>query len=595
MLRLIVLLIGLTPLPGATPFTLTWDADPSLPGAQGGQGTWDATAQNWLGASGNRVWDPTRVAVFGGLGGELRVVGEQCMIGLEAADGYAFIGDGLRLTGPSANLRCSGEVRFAQLLAEGRLVKQSEGVARIGTLPTTVMQVQSGAIVLDGVAGTWTGGELRCLGNPPVYTEELLRRGVHLRGGGELVLADVDLIAPGHGDAVVLGVHGSGTVLRWADGPDPRVPRWTADGSNAKTSIVLTDGGRLVLGAGTLVDGINAVGGDDPRPNFTRQLWMWGDGTGVLECEAGFAADQTRDGTVGEGIGSYRLNGVTLITRHDRNLPLAPRWGKAGGVMKNMPNGHLYFEDGIGNSPRNPARSTWRVVDAPQRYGSGIFFVCDGTIDTQADLDHVGQDRVWDDYTGHGAFMSKAAVTIVKTGSSRLRLAGAQRYIAGTVLRAEAGTLELATDPGQEARSLTLVGAGQGRIACATPRIGVAALRLEGRSQLVLAVAPDAAWTSVTVAETCALGPDGVVRLRLGVRDASDAVQIGGAASLGGTLHLDAGPGFAPALGDQWVLLRAGSLDGAFAAIQAPPLPAGQVWNYDITATTVTAWVATSP
>ncbi len=62
-----------------------------------------------------------------------------------------------------------------------------------------------------------------------------------------------------------------------------------------------------------------------------------------------------------------------------------------------------------------------------------------------------------------------------------------------------------------------------------------------------------------------------------------DVLALDGAAELAGTLEvalIDAGAGvFAPQIGDQFTILRAGSIAGTFDTLDLPPLPVGRKWQ----------------
>ncbi len=58
-----------------------------------------------------------------------------------------------------------------------------------------------------------------------------------------------------------------------------------------------------------------------------------------------------------------------------------------------------------------------------------------------------------------------------------------------------------------------------------------------------------------------------------------DAVNVAGLLGLNGTLDVTFSPGFDPAAGDQFQILRWGSLNGTFASVELPTLSTGLVWN----------------
>lgn len=58
-----------------------------------------------------------------------------------------------------------------------------------------------------------------------------------------------------------------------------------------------------------------------------------------------------------------------------------------------------------------------------------------------------------------------------------------------------------------------------------------------------------------------------------------DQVAIGGAAMLDGTLNVSLIGAFMPAVGNSFTIMNYGSLAGAFASMNLPPLSGGLNWN----------------
>lgn len=84
---------------------------------------------------------------------------------------------------------------------------------------------------------------------------------------------------------------------------------------------------------------------------------------------------------------------------------------------------------------------------------------------------------------------------------------------------------------------------------------------------------------------------NGVLQIQL-ASNALDRLVVAGAASLGGTLVVTAATNFVPATGSVFTVLNAGSVAGAFAATNLPPLPAHRAWTVNYTATSVVLAVA---
>lgn len=264
----------------------------------------------------------------------------------------------------------------------------------------------------------------------PLYGDDLLDIGFHIRTGEEIDFP-TDIRMHNLNTCHVIGVHGEGTVARYTG-------RWEANGGNALPHLVLTEGGHFVFTAESSMNGV--LDGSF----FVRQLWVYGDGSGVLELDEGFIADHTVNEPLPDALGTIRLGGATLITHHTRNMPSNTRSDGRGGLYQN---GHVVFERVNG--------SRWIVDSHNQVYGAQIDFAKDGTIETRAALTHTGHRRICLPVGPGGHFISSGAfrttapdVTITKTGSAMLALEGEQSYYPGSRLVAENGLLRMATDPG---------------------------------------------------------------------------------------------------------------------------------------------------
>lgn len=262
------------------------------------------------------------------------------------------------------------------------------------------------------------------------YPDNLMEMGFHFRTGSEIDVP-MDIRMHDLNTSHVIGAHGEGTVVRYRG-------RWLADGGNALPHMVLTEGARFVF------TGESSMKLVMEGSYFTRQLWLWGDGTGVLELEEDFVADPTRKDPLPEAMGTIRLGGATLITHHTRNLPANTRPDGRGGHYQN---GHIVFERIPGNR--------WIVDTTNQIYGAQLDFDTDAVVETRASLTHIGHRRVVLPVGPGGHFRSSGAfrttspdVTITKTGPGMLALEGEQSYHPGSRLVVEEGLLRMGTDPG---------------------------------------------------------------------------------------------------------------------------------------------------
>ncbi|MCH8475615.1 MAG: hypothetical protein LAT55_10360 [Opitutales bacterium] len=262
------------------------------------------------------------------------------------------------------------------------------------------------------------------------YPDNLMEVGLHFRTGAEIEVP-MDIRMADLNTSHVIGAHGEGTVVRYQG-------RWQGDGGNAFPHMVLTEGGKFVFTEDSVMDLVM------DGSYFTRQLWVWGDGTGVLELEEGFVSDYTEKEPLPKAMGTIRLGGATLITHHTRNMPANTRPDGRGGHYQN---GHIVFERVPGNR--------WIVDSTNQVYGAQLDFDTDAIVETRASLTHIGHRRVVLPVGPGGHFRSSGAfrttspdVTITKTGPGMLALEGEQSYHPGSRLVVEEGLLRMATDPG---------------------------------------------------------------------------------------------------------------------------------------------------
>lgn len=300
------------------------------------------------------------------------------------------------------------------------------------------------------------------------YTEQMLTDGVHFQTGGVVDLS-ADIIGKQVHNGGLIGVHGKGTDVRFSG-------HWKGDEGGGYPMLVLRDRGKMVWTPEATVDFVMASN------FFTRQLWVWGDGTGVLELEEGFRSDLTEGGTVPNAMGTIRLNGATLITHHTLSLPYNTRPDGRGGLYHN---GHIVFE---GETP-----STWSIRSTPHRYFAQLDFATDTTLDLQAPLTHSGTFQVClpvgnsGPFTSTGAFRTtKPGATITKTGPAMLSLEGQQGWHPDSTLDVKEGLLRIHTDPAQSDRlggeygnHLNLIIRKDAKVVFAAPTIRLASLTVE--------------------------------------------------------------------------------------------------------------------
>ena len=309
------------------------------------------------------------------------------------------------------------------------------------------------------------------------YDSAYLQAGLHVRSGSEITLP-TDIRMHDLNTSHVIGAHGEGTVVRYTG-------RWQADGGNAFPHMSITEGARFIF---TAESSMNLV---MDGPFFTRQLWVYGDGTGTLELEEGFVADHTVSEPLANAMGTIRLGGATLITHHTRNMPQNTRPDGRGGHYKN---GHIVFERVPGNR--------WIVDSTNHYYSAQLDFDTDAILDIRTSLTHVGHRRIAMQVGPGGYFISTGAfrttspeVTITKTGPGMLALDGEQSYHRGAALVLEEGLTRMSGDPGLGRDNTTredtgaflhITARGEAGLQLSAPLSRLRRIDLEGQSHLWL-------------------------------------------------------------------------------------------------------------
>lgn len=333
------------------------------------------------------------------------------------------------------------------------------------------------------------------------YPASMETTGLRYTGGAELESAARLEIVNGNASPIA-GATGAGTKVRFRGVMD-------ADGFGSYGSLVLMDNGHWVMepeaDLNFILDG----------SLFTRQLWVYGDGTGTLEIAEGFVADHTHDGTRGDGIASYRLSNTTLITHHTQSLPVAPRPDGSGGLQIN---GHLVFE--------NAGGSSWITRTNAQTYTGAVWIGEDTTIRTETDLTHAGVTQ----YSSHmgtywaaNAFQTTGSdIHITKTGPADLIFAEETAFMAGSVLEVAEGGVVFLRNPADgflKASPTTAAGAelklevaSGARVAVDTELVEMARLDLKSGGSLVLEAQPDGTFPQINLAGNALLAGSLVLR-----------------------------------------------------------------------------------
>ena len=325
--------------------------------------------------------------------------------------------------------------------------------------------------------------------------------GLRYSGGAELESAARLEMVNGAASPIA-GATGAGTKVRFRGVMD-------ADGFGSYGSLVLIDNGHWVVEQEA---DLNFILNDSL---FTRQLWVYGDGTGTLEFAEGFVADHTHDGTRGDGVASYRLKNTTLITHHTQSLPVAPRPDGSGGLQIN---GHLVFE--------NEGGSTWITRTHPQTYTGAVWIGVDTTFRTETDLTHAGITQYsshYGDYWAANAFQTTSSdVRITKTGAADLIFSEETAFLPGTILDVTEGGVVFRRNPAdgflkgspttQAGAELNLEVASGARTEVDTPLAEMAGMDLSAGGTLVLEAQPDGTFPQITLTGNATLAGTLVLR-----------------------------------------------------------------------------------
>ncbi len=230
-------------------------------------------------------------------------------------------------------------------------------------------------------------------------------------------------------DSPIIGVHGSGTKLVYKG-------YLKGDNSRCDISLVLTDTGHFVLAKEAYVDLVFSR-----WTNFTRAIFVYGDGTGTFEIEDGFICDRSAGGTKSDGLGAIRLGNAHFVSNSSAGLPYYYR-PKLTDTRAKI-NSHLVFESLPG--------SIWTVQTNNQIFAGGFWVYQNMTLETKKNLNLIGEIDTFkynENYVNYGGMMFlDSNKTIVKSGPAIFRLSGDQAYCKGSKFIVNDGTIEFVTDP----------------------------------------------------------------------------------------------------------------------------------------------------
>ncbi len=388
------------------------------------------------------------------------------------------------------------------------------------------------------VTNEWDGtGDVEFTNRIQPYGPDVASRGLQFIGGDTFTITGA-FEGSGYNGSPVIGVD-SGVTLEFNGA-------FIADQGGAKPCLSLRSGGRFLFGADAVVDVIM----NDAW--FTRQIWVDGDGSGVLGFAEGFVADRSDAGDrfVPVGLGSYRLSNAILETNHSQSLPSVRRLDIVGGDSTyDKRNAHLVFENRPG--------SVWRVLTNDQIYDGGLWCSVDVTVETRKNLQLNGTQTHWDfhNYTNHGGIhLTEDSVTVTKTGPGNLVLNGDQSYVPGSRMVVNEGAVFFRTDPFAESGK----GINPGQYLTVDVKSG-------GRAVFE---------SEVNRIQSLVIAENGTAQVSI-----TSSVQITDSLAVYGTLAVMVPEGHTPAAGDG---LRIGGgvvREAPAGKLQLPVLPDGLSWS----------------
>jgi len=209
--------------------------------------------------------------------------------------------------------------------------------------------------------------------------------------------------------------------------------RWLSDNNYSKPVVHIREHSKFILGKEAYMNLVFPAYG-----NFTRQLWVGSDGTGVFEVEKGFVADLSQKGSRCEGAGCFRFVNCTFISHDSASLPVYFR-PEPTDKSKSFLNSHLVFENGD--------LSKWKVETQRQNFIGGLWMYNHLEVQTNKQLLLTGNFAHWSDYTNYGGLIfCNPNVTLTKTGKDTLTLDGQTCTALGSQIEVKKGVLYIKRD-----------------------------------------------------------------------------------------------------------------------------------------------------
>ena len=530
--------------------------------ANRGMGTFVVRAQSILSTS-----DDVEVGVIAGSSGTLIIedlgsivaVGDDAVIGsggsgvVEVLNGGRVTADALtigrlsgswgRLTidGPNSQWRQNGVIAVGDL---GQGVVQIRNQGQLVTGATEVGKSGTGAVSVSGIGSQWNSATTFTVGAGGLGTLDIL-------DGGRVSNSAATKIGQGvAGDGRVL-VSGAGSL--WSTGTQFIV------GDSGDGVLRVLDGGRVTspgatIGSAGSSRGEVTVDGVGSTWEMTGQQVLIGSGGRALLTIANDGLVSTLGATTVGVAGELRLAGgrFQLGEATLTNQGLIRGFGRVDGIVTNAASGEV----------RVQANETLTI--GQRLLNSGNVNIDGGELE-----------------------IGRAAGQAITTSANNLKIAirdGVLRLV-GTGLENNSGA-QLAITGGDVDVFGTINNKAGAQIVVGGGATAVFHDTVTNNGQLHVFPGAD-----VLMLKNLSFSASTLLGLQLGAGDLSDGmgqVEVGGQATLAGTLSVQLASGFAPALGNSFSLLTASSgVVGTFAAANLPVLGAGLAWDLDYTANSV--------
>jgi autotransporter-associated beta strand protein len=582
---------------GLTP-DLAWNPAGGT-GPSDGDGTWNSTTQAWWGGV-LTPWANGYNAIFGNGGAPgtvslgAPITGSNITFAAVGSGSYSIQSNTLSLSSPST-IAANTNAAIGSVLAAGSLVKTGGGILTLTgantygggtTVGEGTLQIGNGLV--NGTFGTGTYAVASTAVLRLNYATAAGPTWANIGGAGSLVLTSAQPVnSTANWGAPALPAGFTGTLVL-ANG---RVGTASPASLGGVSSIeVRNTGGQLLVGAGTFNIPITIGGqvgwGENGDPEALRlagnsgtATWngpitlaadsgimvqrgnstpnnfiIAGSITGPYQCEF-YAGDPV------SAVGGTLTVAPTAATQNAYGSTKISGAGSPAAIVAG--NAYAFSTNGLLVNATGVLKLNGFSFAFANVSGSGTVGNYDAAT---ASILTVGSDDSATAFGGRLVDGGAAALGLVKIGAGTLTLGGSNTCSGGTGI--SNGTLlvhgSIGTGAVAVAAGATLGGTGT----------------VNGTVFSAGTVAPGASPGVLTLAGDYTQAVDGVLSVEIGGASEYDVLVVGGAATLGGTLEVALVNGYVPTTNDLFVILNAGSVDGAFSVTNLPALDGGDEWVF---------------